>query len=95
MKARFFDPDKEQLITLIRKMLEPDAPLAADLDFDAALDGIRLSGGLARNALERLVLKMERFQVKEITTELLRSVLLETQEENAHVIETEKRIGLA
>jgi hypothetical protein len=37
---------------------------------------------------------MERFGFDEITTDLLHSVLNETQIENSHLIEEEKRIGL-
>jgi SpoVK/Ycf46/Vps4 family AAA+-type ATPase len=94
IKARFYNPDVPQMKILLQKMLLPDAPLASNLNLDEALNGIVLSGGLLRNALERLVVKMERFGFDEITTDLLHSVLNETQIENSHLIEEEKRIGL-
>lgn len=94
VKARFYNPDIPQMKELLRLMLMPDAPLAGDLDFDQALQGISLSGGLLRNALERLIVKMERFNFSEVTTDLLQSVLNETQLENMHMIQEEKRIGL-
>lgn len=93
IKTVFTEPNKEQSIRIIKRLLEPDAPLSPDIDFDRAMDGISISGGLLRNAIERLVLRMIRFGLNQIDTHLLKTVLTETQNEDQVIRQQEKQIG--
>ena len=93
-KTTFKEPNKDQSIKILKLLLEPDAPLASDLDFNIALEGIDMTGGLLRNAVERLITKMIRYGLNEIDTTFLRSVLLETQREDTVIKTEQKRVGI-
>jgi SpoVK/Ycf46/Vps4 family AAA+-type ATPase len=91
IKVAFPLPSKPQMISLLKKMLEPDAPLEEGFDYDQVVDGIELSGGNIRNAIERAVMKMERKEDAVLSMTDVREALLEIQSQ-LHVITDSKPI---
>jgi AAA+ superfamily predicted ATPase len=94
VKSIFASPNEEGQIRILKKLLEPDAPLESDFSYEAAIKGFRLSGGLLRNAVERMITKMQRQQVTTLSTAFVRSVLEETSQENEILIKEKKKISL-
>lgn len=94
IKVRFKNPNIEQLEKMLRAMLEPDAPLSNDFSYSKVLDGVAISGGLLRNAVERAIIKMEKMSRNELTNEIVRTALLETQEEASLMNELLKKVGI-
>lgn len=94
IKAHFAEPDEVQMVEIMKRLLQPDAPLSAEFDFAAVVKDIKLSGGLVRNAIERAVLKMERLSLSELSSDFMREVFLETQAENELISKKAREISL-
>lgn len=93
-KVKFEAPKKNEQIKILKALLEPDAPVPKDLDYDLLMEGITMSGGLIRNAVERAIFQMEKNELEIMSFDLLRKSLKDTQEASS-VMETErKKIGI-
>jgi hypothetical protein len=69
--------------------------LAIDFNYHRATEGIELSGGLLRNAVERALLKMERAGLTEMSSELVRLCIVETEDKNDAINRKVKTNGIA
>lgn len=92
-KVIFKAPSKEMQITILKSLLEPDAPLEKGINYEALFEDISLSGGLIRNAVERAVNKMGVGVESVLTQTILRESLFEIYNENALIDEEVKSIG--
>ncbi|WP_419172322.1 AAA family ATPase [Halobacteriovorax sp.] len=75
-------PSTNLLAAMLDQLLSPDAPLSDNFSSKKVLDGINISGGVLRSAVERIIAKMERLGLKEITNELARKCILEAFDED-------------
>lgn len=87
-------PSKESQIKILRSFLEPDAPLE-NVDYKAVMEGLDLSGGLIRNAVEKAYYRMLQLKRTTIDTDVLRWALKEVVSEGGHMKENKRTIGLA
>jgi ATPase family associated with various cellular activities (AAA)/FtsK/SpoIIIE family len=97
-KIRFPLPDESQMGSILSALLYPDAPLSEKLNPAFIFDGIRLSGGLIRNGLERVVQKkLAENPVLSISNDDLRAGMLQVYIENKGFLESKlstSKIGL-
>lgn len=98
MKIRFVLPDENQMAAILSSMLYPDAPLSEEINPSFIFDGIRLSGGLIRNALERVIQKkISEGPQYTISNDDLRAGMLQIYIENKGFLDTRiasNKIGL-
>lgn len=96
VKVLFSRPDEESQYLILKSLLEPDAPLAPDVDLKKALKGMNLTGGLLRNAVERILVKLSHYSEDLITQEILEESLQEVaKEENALKGSERRQISLS
>lgn len=97
-KIAFSLPDEVQMGMILKALLEPDAPLSEPLNPSIIFEGIRLSGGLIRNGVERVVQKKIGYNQKfVISNDDLRAGMLQIYTENKGFLETRNagnKIGL-
>lgn len=94
VKVTFEIPTTEISVQILKSLLEPDAPVSDCLDLKTALQGIKLSGGLLRNAVENLAYKLSNGEIAAINTEILRKALLEIQEEESILNKNTRKVGI-
>ena len=95
IKAEFELPDEDAMIKIIEEFFKPDAPVAKDLDIAEAVKGLRLSGGLIRNALEKLIFQLKRENKNLISTADLKYCLQEIASDEELINPKKRRIGIA
>lgn len=94
-KIEFPLPDVESMKLIIQGLLEPDAPLELNFNYDVVMDGIKpMSGGFIRNAIERCWLECVQQSKLEITAIDLNSSLKAIQNENNLIEVKTAKIGL-
>lgn len=82
VKAEFKLPGPKEMGSILKNLLLPDAPLAEELDTDFIFSGLSLSGGVIRNAVERLVQKNAGRKDWAICNDDLRDIMLQLHKEN-------------
>lgn len=93
-KVHFQKPNKDGQIKILRKLLEPDAPVE-NLDYEALFKGIDLTGGFIRNAVEKAYYRMKEQKEQKLTQESLRWALEEVKKEGGLFKEKKKVIGIS
>ena len=93
-KLNFENPSEELMPKILKGFLLPDAPLQKGFCFESSCQGLNLSGGLLRNAVERAVIKMQMSGRKKISTEIMRESIKEMMEENKMILGSRRRLGL-
>lgn len=81
-KIEFMSPSNEIAQSILKKMLEPDAPLAENFSFENVLHGISTTGGLLKLAVERIALKLIVSDCGVISEEMMRDSILEIIDES-------------
>jgi AAA+ superfamily predicted ATPase len=94
IKSIFSEPSEETLVKMLKRFLLPDAPLEVGFNFDNIFKNLQISGGLLRNAVERVIIKMQRKGIELISEELLRECITEVASENEFINISEKKISL-
>lgn len=95
VKAVFQLPSEKQMAEILENLLKPDAPLDADFDALEIVKGLRMSGGLVRNAVERALILMERTEADTLSNTVLRQAFVETFNENQVVARESRMVGIA
>lgn len=96
-RVEFSIPTVSTVENIIRSLLLPDAPLAANFDFAAcAKQGLGLSGGYLRNAIERAAMRMLSASQPCLTTQDIIAALQEIRAESGlagHPLDGHRAIG--
>ncbi len=95
VKIEFQLPDSSSCASILKNLLEPDAPLEEGFSYLNVLEGLSLSGGNLRLAVERAVMKMCSENKDILTEELVRKSILEIINENDLFDQKTTRISLA
>lgn len=87
-------PTLNERVKILRSILEPDAPLEENINFENIVKDLNLSGGLIKNGVERAFMTMIGRGEKFMSEKLLRDSMNEVLKENSIIEETSNRISL-